>query len=81
MPKCDFNKVALLRADFGQQDKFCDAEELKHLWSTTRILNELITVFSVLFNIIKTTLLKLYYNGDDSEGILTDEQRLEGERW
>ena len=40
-------RKALLKLDFGLQDKFCDAEELKHLWFTTRMSDELISFFSV----------------------------------
>ena len=29
----------LLNVDFGLQDKFCDAEELKMAWRTTKILD------------------------------------------
>ena len=29
----------LLNVDFGLQDKFCDAEELKMAWGTTKILD------------------------------------------
>ena len=73
-------REALLMVDFGLQDKFCDAEELKHPWSTTRMTDELIFFFSVFFNIKETTLLKLYYKGDDSEDILTEKQQLEDEK-
>ena len=50
----------LLNIDFGLQDKFCDAEELKLAWRTTKIPDELLVFFSELFNINKTTLLKDY---------------------
>ena len=55
----------LLNIDFGLQDKFCDAEELKLAWRTTKIPDELLVFFSELFNINKTTLLKDYYNEDN----------------
>ena len=55
----------LLNVDFGLQDKFCDAEELKHSWRTTKIPDELLIFFAELFNIKKTTLLKEYYNSND----------------
>ena len=67
-------REALLKVDFGSHDKFCDAEELKQSWFTKRMPVELVSFFSVLVNIKKTTLLKLYYNRDDSEDILTEEQ-------
>ena len=35
-------KEALLKVDFVLQDKFCDAVEIKHSWSTIRIPHELI---------------------------------------
>ena len=55
----------LLNIDFGLQDKFCDAEELKLAWRTTKIPDELLVFFSEPFNINKITLLKDYYNEDD----------------
>ena len=55
----------LLNIDFGLQDKFCDAKELKLAWRTTKIPDELLVFFSEFFNINKTTLLKDYYNEDD----------------
>ena len=30
-------RQALLQIDFGHQDKFCDAEELKFAWKHTKI--------------------------------------------
>ena len=36
----------LLNVDFGLQDKFCDAEELKHSWRTTKIPDELLIFFA-----------------------------------
>ena len=44
------------------QDKFCDSEERKESWRTTKIPDELLAFFSELFNIRKTTLLKDYYS-------------------
>ena len=38
-------REALLKVDFGLKDKFCDSEELKHSWSTTRMADELISFF------------------------------------
>ena len=35
------NREALLKVDFGLQDKYFDAEELKHSWTTTRMSGEL----------------------------------------
>ena len=55
----------LLNVDFGLQDKFCDAEELKLAWRTTKIPDNILAFFSELFNIKKTMLLKDYYNEDD----------------
>ena len=47
------------------QNKFCDAEELKLAWRTTKIPEEILAFFSELFNTKKTMLLKGYYNEDD----------------
>ena len=69
-----------MEVDFGLNDRFCDAEELKHPWSTTRMPDELISFFSTLFNIKKTTLLTLYHNGDNSEDDSTEEQELKDEK-
>ena len=55
----------LLNIDFGLHDKFCDAEELKLAWRTTKIPDELLAFFSEVFNIKKTVFLKGYYNKDD----------------
>ena len=41
----------LFNVDFGLQDKFCDAEELKHSLRTTKIPDELLSFFAELFNI------------------------------
>lgn len=73
-------REALLKADFGSQDKFCDAKELKQPWFTKRMPDELVSFFSVFVNIKKTTLLKLHYNADDSEDILAEEQEPEDEK-
>ena len=35
----------LLNVDFGLQDKFCDAEELKLAWRTTNIPDEVLAFF------------------------------------
>ena len=50
-------REALLKLDVGLQDKFCDAEELKHLWFTTRMPDELISFFSVSVKIKKAEIL------------------------
>ena len=73
---CSINKIksaakiirqSLLQIDFGLQDKFCHAEELKFAWKNTKIPDELLTFFAELFNIKKTTLLKDYYEDTDDE--------------
>ena len=51
----------LLNVDFGLQDEFCDAEELKLAWKTTKISNEVLDFFSELFTVKKTMLLEDYY--------------------
>ena len=49
-----------LNVDFGLHDKFCDVEELKLAWRTTKIPDNVLAFFSELFNIKKTMLLKDY---------------------
>ena len=36
----------LLNVDFGLKDKFCDAEELKLAWKTTKISDEVLALLS-----------------------------------
>ena len=55
----------LLNVDFGLEDEFCDAEELKLPWKTTKISDEVSAFFPELFSIKKTMLLKDYYIEDD----------------
>ena len=49
-------REALVKIDFGLQDKFCDAKELKHSLSTTRMPDELTSFFSALLNIEKNNI-------------------------
>ena len=51
-------RQSLFSVDFGLKDKFCDAEELKYAWRNTKVPDEFMTLFSELFNIKKTALLK-----------------------
>lgn len=59
---------ALKNVDFCLKDKFCDAEKLKNSWCNTKIPNELLSFFSILFNVKKTTLIKSYHDTDDALG-------------
>ena len=54
-------RQSLEAVDFGLHDRFGDAEELKRLWRTTKMPDELLSFFSLLFNIRKTTLLQSYH--------------------
>ena len=40
----------LLNVDFGLEDKFCDAEELKLAWKTTKISDEVLAFLSFFQN-------------------------------
>ena len=59
--------------DFGLENKFADAEELKYSWKSTRMPDEILLFFSTLFNIKKTELIKQYYSEDDVERESDDE--------
>ena len=50
-------RKALLNVDFGLEDKFCDAQELRGSWSNTQIPDALLTFFASLFNINRTILM------------------------
>ena len=43
--------------DFGLEDKFCNAQELRESWSNTQIPDILLTLFALLFNINRTILM------------------------
>ena len=51
-------RQSLLDVDFGLDDKFCDADDLKDAWENTIMPSELSTFFSSLFNIPKHKLFK-----------------------
>ena len=57
------NKIrkCLLKMDFGLNNSFCDAEELKHSWRNTAMPDELITFFSTLFNVNQAILRPNYH--------------------
>ena len=47
-----------LEVNFGLDDSFCDAQQLKQSWRETKIPSSLVTFFSALFNISSTKLMK-----------------------
>ena len=47
----------LLEADFGLEDKYCDAQELNHFWKDMVLPAGLSAFFSVLYNVNQTKLL------------------------
>ena len=49
---------ALLDVDFGLNDKFCDADELKDSWKNIQVPEVLLSFFATLFNIKKMSLAK-----------------------
>ena len=51
-------KNALQYVDFGLHDKFCDASELRKSWESTRMPDVFLTLFSSMFNISKSKLVK-----------------------
>ena len=44
-------KEALEKVDFKLDDRFCDGNELKDSWRTTRMPDQLLTFFLALFGI------------------------------
>ena len=45
--------------DFGLGDKFCDADEIRHLWENTPMPDVLLTFFAAFFRIKRSKLLKI----------------------
>lgn len=52
-------RQAMQNIDFGLQDKFCDATELRLSWEKTKMPDVLLTFFSSLFKINKSHLLHI----------------------
>ena len=44
-------RKSIRTVNFGLEDKFCDAEERKGFWTSTKTPNQWITLFSELFSI------------------------------
>lgn len=63
----------LLYVDFGLEDRFCDAQELRESWSNTQ--DVLLTFFASLFNINRTILMKEIFK----EGNTTPFDKEEGD--
>ena len=51
-------RKVLLNVDFGLEDGFCDAQELKNSYSNTQLPGVLLTFFASLFNVNRTMLMK-----------------------
>ena len=51
-------RKVLLNVDFGLEDRFCDAQELKNSYSNTQIPDVLLTFLASLFNVNRTMLMK-----------------------
>ena len=60
-------RKSFFNLDFGLDNKLCDSEELQQSWYKTNIPDELISFFSVLFNVKKTTFLKHCVDADHKE--------------
>ena len=58
-------RESLLSVDFNLNNKFCDAEELRESWQTTKMPDEWMTFMCEIFNIRKSTFLHIYYSNDD----------------
>ena len=56
---------SLLSVDFNLNNKFCDVEELRESWQTTKMPDEWMAFMCELFNIRKSTILHIYYSNDD----------------
>ena len=50
---------------FNLDNKFCDADDLKHSWYQTQIPDDIVGFFSTLFKIPKMPMLRYYYESDD----------------
>ena len=50
---------SMLEENFNLEDKFCDAEELKHSWKAMRLPQTVCAFFYVLFNINQTKLMSI----------------------
>ena len=51
-------RKVLLNVDFGLEDGFCDAQELKNSYSNTQLPGVLLKFFASLFNVNRTMLMK-----------------------
>lgn len=73
-------RKALLGIYFGIDDKFCDSEELKNSWRTTRMPDDLITFLCELTNTNKSSFLHCYCSTeviDDKEEDENDQHETE----
>jgi hypothetical protein len=72
-------RKCLLKMDFGLNDSFCDAEELKHSWKNTVMPDQLVTFFSTLFNVNEAILRPNYYEDNSSleEDLDIDEDKFD----
>ena len=61
---------SILSLDYGLKDKFCDAEEVKESWRSTKMPDQWITFLCELFNVKKSSFLHSYY----SDHIIDDEE-------
>lgn len=80
------NKAAK-QVDYGLDDRFCDAEELRHSWENNPMPDEWLTFFSALYSIPKSLMAKMKMmqmpteeedadcdDGDDDEDTLPEEE-------
>ena len=67
-------RKVLLNVDFGLEDKFCDAQELKDSHSNTQIQDVLLSFFATLFNINQTMLMKESLEEDETSLYDDDEE-------
>ena len=59
-------RKCLVDIDFGLNERFCDAEDLKESWEKTLMPDELITFLSTSFNVNPATLRPNYHDDDIS---------------
>ena len=51
-------RKAIKKVDFKLEDTFCDGNELKESWESTQLPEQLLTFFSSLFGIKRSSMLK-----------------------
>ena len=73
-------RKSLFSVDFGLDDKFCDAEDLKQSWRETAVPEAVLAFCATLFNIKKMSLISNDFNcrcfDESEESDTTDEEEM-----